>query len=503
MLNRLYGWYGKRVVRGVLGVLVILLVAGIVTSKSRSEVATTGVEEAQKPTVVVRAVSDLQSQSGFSVVGTVRAVSEARLETEANGRVTSVFVKTGDSVAPGTILATFENSAEQAQLLQAQGAYESALASSLQSGSSLGEAEVGARNAYRDAFSTADTVVRNSIDQFFSNPGSKIVGFRLTGTPDPIEQIRIREEIDSLLAVWSENVASDALTDRNAVEFLIEAERVITMISNFTTTLVSFVADEGVPTRLSDAEREAYAADLSGARAALDGALGSISRARDTFEQAKISSAEGTISQSSAREKSALGVLRSAQVNYEKTIVRSPIAGVVNAMYLRAGEFKNVGEPAALIANNGSLEIATALSEDDISMVRPGDLVRINNEAEGRVTNVAPAIDPTTGKVEVKIGVTDPEVLKNGSTVTITFVREISGATDGKISIPLSSVKLLPSGPVVFSVAEGDVLVSHPVVLGAITGESVEIVEGVTSDQEIVRDARGLKAGDYVTVSRN
>jgi len=500
MLDRLYGWYGKRVVRTVFGVTVVLLVVGVYVAKNHNAKPVS--ETSEKAQVEVSAVSSLQNESTFSVIGTVRAISEANLETEASGRVVSVGAAIGDTVGAGTVLATIENSRERAQLLQAEGAYESALAASVQSGTSLEEARVGVRNAYRDTFSTVDNVVNNVIDQFFSIPASGIMGFRISGTGNALEYIAKRREIEDQLITWSANITSD-FSKMNEPELLTEAETTLTNIANFTAEIATLVSDEDNTKEFSDAELVAYKTELAGARASLDGALATISRARSTYEQAKISGAESPASQSSAQLKSALGTLRSAQANYEKTFVRTPITGVVNAFYLKAGEFTSAGQPAALVANNGSLEISTALGEEDLTTVAIGDIVRINNVATGTVAKLAPAVDPITGKAEIKITLDDAGMLKNGSTVTVVFTRAAKVSDNQNIVIPLASLKLLPSGPIAFGVNAEGVLIAHPVTLGAILGESVEIMNGLTSDMIIVRDARGLKEGDAVTVIQN
>lgn len=74
MLNRLYGWYGKRVVRGVFIAVLVLIIAGVYIGKNKNG-DVSGATESEKPVVTLSAVSDLHSASRFSVVGTVRAVS--------------------------------------------------------------------------------------------------------------------------------------------------------------------------------------------------------------------------------------------------------------------------------------------------------------------------------------------------------------------------------------------------------------------------------------------
>ncbi len=499
MLKRLFTLYRKRI---LLGLLIIIVAIFAVRSKLSSVPVTTIEEEGQE--VSLATVRELQNANTFSVVGTVRAVSEAALETEAGGRVTAVNVSIGDYVSAGTIIASIENSAERAQLLQAEGAYESALAGTKQSGASFEEAKIGVRNVYRETFSTADSAVNTTIDTFFSKiDGLKRYGLKITPVNAPASDYAdSRMAIEPMLATWSERIASNFSGVGEEV-MLKDAESAITAISNLTATLATAVADKENEQRFTESERDAHIAALAGTRAALDAALGSISRARSAYEQAQLSGDAGGASQSNAQLKSALGTLRSAEANYEKTIVRSPISGVVNALYLKAGEYTSNGKPAALVANNGSLEVSTALGEEDLDTIAVGDTVRINDSATGTITKVAPAIDPLSGKVEVKISIDDDLSLKNGSTVSVIFSRGSTETEDKTIAIPLSALKLLPSGPVVFGVNDANTLTVYQVTIGDILGETVEILSGLTGESVIVRDARGLKEGDVVSVARN
>ncbi len=452
------------------------------------------------PSVTLETVGNFGSQSTFSVVGTVRAVSEAKLQAEAGGRITAVNVKIGDYVNAGTILGSIENSSEQARLLQAEGAYESARTASLQGGVSLDEAKVNVRNTYRDSFSTVDNIVSNLTDDFFQNPNSNIRGFRLGEKGNATEFNKTRGEIQTILTTWRDNISNN-YTGISEDEMLSQAESGVTLISNFTSELSSIIADYDADTAFTEADLTSYKSRLAGARATLDGTLSSISGTRQVYEQAILNGSSDTSSQSSAGLKSALGALRSAQVSYEKTLVRTPISGVVNALNMTTGEFISMGQPAAIVANNGSLEISTALGEKDLARVHIGDTVQINNSVAGTITQIAPAIDPVTGKSEVKISVADASALKNGSTVTVAFTHTNDTKTVAKdIVVPLKSLKMLASGSVAFGVNESNKLVAYPVVLGTIFGDSVQIREGLTLETEIVTDARGLKEGDEVTV---
>ena len=61
MLDRLYGWYGKPVVLGALGALVLLVVIGIIIRGAADDSASE--EVAKLPVVTLRAVGALESES--------------------------------------------------------------------------------------------------------------------------------------------------------------------------------------------------------------------------------------------------------------------------------------------------------------------------------------------------------------------------------------------------------------------------------------------------------
>jgi RND family efflux transporter MFP subunit len=500
MLNRLYDRYGVTVVRrGIAGVLILL--AGIMFFVVRgNDSLETGAEERKVPVVTLSAVRDLSNESTFSIVGTMSAVNEARLQAETSGRITSVNVGLGDTVYAGAIIGTIENSSEYASLLQAQGAYDSAVASSLQSGSSLEEARVAVRNIYRNAFADAEDVIRNLTDDFFQNPTSRTRGFRLGGSVGASAFNESRGEIETILTTWSNHIATnyEGLSEEDMLK---EAESGIITINDFTAGLALIIADYDANTYFTEEKLAVYKTRLAGARTSLDGTLSSISATRSAYNQALISASPDTTSQSTALLKSALGTLRSAQANYEKTIVRTPISGTVNALYLKQGEYISNGQPTVTVANNGSLEITTAVGEKDFAFVHIGDVVRINNIATGTITKIAPAVDPMTGKSEVKISTENTPSLKNGSTVSIELTQKTSTEnTTSKIVIPLKALKMLASGSVVFKLSDTNTLVALPVSLGAIRGDSVEVTSGLAPDTIIITDARGLKAGDSVTV---
>jgi RND family efflux transporter MFP subunit len=508
MLKKLVAFYkGNRLISRVGGaVLLVALIAFVFLQKDAV------VEEPVVSTasVTVSTVSSLAGSNDFTAVGTVSAVSEARLQAESAGRITAVSVQIGATVRAGQVLASIENASERASLLQAEGAYEAAVAGAEQGDSGTRDAESALSNSkdaavavVRDAYTDSNTALITSVDQFFSDPSGSIPGLRINGNASTLNAERVA--LEPLMASWKTSV--DAANPDNVKAKLDEAERNVIRTIAFVDRFAAITRDAGGNETLDGILVTSYAPALFAKSSELNGTLRSIQSARTALTSAEeaalrsqIAGTGGTVSLSDAQVKIALGSLRAAQAAYEKTLVRTPITGVVNALYLKAGEYASPGQAAAIVANNNGLEIVTDINEADAAVLAVGDVVTIDATATGTITAIGGAIDPTTGRVAVKVSVDDAATLSNGATVNLTFKKETVTAESNAISIPLSAIKMTGSGPVVFTVGDDKKLAAGAVTLGAISGERVVVESGLTNDTAIVVDARGLKEGQEVSV---
>ncbi|MEZ4200116.1 MAG: HlyD family efflux transporter periplasmic adaptor subunit [Candidatus Paceibacterota bacterium] len=514
MLHRLYSWYGKKNVLIVAAAIVALLIIGVVLHL-RGDTAEE-VEESMFPVVYTAPAGVLAEGDTASFVGSVRAVSEAEIETERAGRVTSVPVELGAYVTAGSVIATLENSAEQAAVLQAQGAYEAALAAASQSDVSVSSAEnavnVAENNliaSYNTLYTTSNDVLRTTIDDFFSNPNGSLPGLYINGRGQTSFVNGERVAFQDIMSNWqarSTALQTTAEFDTSVTEAGVWSVRLMNLIDTF----ITLVNDQEHDQTVGGVAVESYNAILIADRAAIDGALTALKSnlanyktAEENLEKARISGTEGNVSAANAQVKQALGSLRAAQANLSKTIMRTPIAGTINSLSVNVSDYLGVFSPVAKVANNNALEISVFLGESDLDRVTVGSEVLIEGEYTGTVTHIGAGIDSTTQKTEVKIA-TEAQTLTNGDTVTVTLTESSTVETPtNSLFIPLAAVKLQATDGTVFAVEDGH-LVAVPVVLGSIRGTSVEIISGIERSQAIVTDARGLVAGDQVeAVNKN
>lgn len=498
----------KPVIAGAVLVLLTLVVALIIRSNNAGETAAL---EQPKRLVEVSTSARLAGQENLSLIGTVRAFTEAQITSERAGRVTSVNTKLGATVGAGQVIATLENSSERASVLQAQGGYEAALAAARQSTIGVSEAQnsiEGAKNnlvtAIKSSYNTTNAVVVNDIDDFFANPSSGIPGLRIDGKGQTQSLNNERIAFQTLLLSWQQrsNIVSTA-SDLNA-----EADYAIGNVNRTISFLDSFITlfgEQDSNGRYTAAELQGFRASFTSLRssllqttAALESARTGVANANESINRATLSASGGQASGVDAQVKQALGSLRSAQSNLAKTILRSPISGTVNLLDIKMGDFVGSFEKVAIVANNNALEIVTYVGDLERDQLFVGEEVLIEGEYAGIITTIAPAVDSETKKTEVRIATDNPNI-SNGDTVRISKTEATSTQVSKSISIPLTAVKFESSNGFIMQ-AESGLVVQKEVVLGPVRGTTIEIESGLTMEDLFIVDVRGLTPGMAVEI---
>lgn len=500
----------------IAAVILLLLVvgAGYQIMHRKAATSTTG-GTSDTPHVSVTAVNDLHATSTFETVGSVTAMSEAHIQAEASGRITSVPVQLGQTVSAGTVVATLENSAQQAALLSAQGSYEAAQANAHINDLSSSDAQTGlaaavnaANTAYKNAYTSVSTIVYSSIDGFYADPNAVTPSVRFpTNQASYFNSERVA--LQTILPDWQQhttNMIPSGQIDTSISAALTTSQRVASLLDSFITE----TKNARTTTMLDGKTLNSYTPGLLAARttlnatiASLQGAETSLQTAESAVSKAQIAATSSNVSLASAQLTQAEGALRAAQNNYDKTVIRTPITGTINALYVKTGQYANPNMPIAIVANNNGLEVDTYVTESDSVHIALGDTVKIGDTATGTIIAKAAALDPTTGKVAVRISLSNPDGIVNGSTVHVTFTEHAPETPGAKTyTVPLTALKLGVQKTEVFTVSSSSTLVAHTVTVGPVVGDSVSVTSGLTPDMQIVTDARGLKADEAVILDK-
>ncbi|MCI5108755.1 MAG: HlyD family efflux transporter periplasmic adaptor subunit [Candidatus Pacebacteria bacterium] len=478
-------------------ILLIVSVGGLIVYGSFDNTPEE-VEEDVLPTVEIRSVRDLSlGDSGLDVIGQVKSSAEANLKTQAQGEIVNVYYKIGDQVSTGSIIAEIENSTQRASVLQAKAGVKSAKAqlSIAKSGSTsnLSNFLVSFRNAY----SVADDAVRNKVDQLFDSDDSLTSGvnwkhdeFSLRVSVN--QERRLLNDIFEDWLVLVNNPTDD--TDYLFNESKKNLERVRVFLYNV--SLLTLGELNGT-TSISQDVAYNYKTNVSLGRNSVGGVLTSLIGSYTALTSEGSGDSQSVLIAEASLDQAQAGLLL-AEASLEKTLIRTPISGEINAIYVEKGDFVSFLQDAAVVANNDALEIEAYISENDRSRVLVDSPVLVSSMYKGTVTAVSPALDPVTKKVKVTVGLLEEVNLTNGESVNVSFENREDREID-TIIIPLSAIKIGSSNTVAFSVKDS-FLVAHPVSVGTILGNSIIIEDGLSLDMDIVLDARGLSAGEKVEI---
>ncbi len=487
------------------------IVVGIVGISFLTKAADAPTVDSRKEVTLVR-VGDISGQEPLTIVGSVRSSREASVAPDASGAILGVYRSLGDFVNAGTIIAELKNDTQRASVTQARAAVEKAKSSVAVGGigidnakNALASAESSAQNIIESAYTITDDAVKKKADQVFSNPNStqpkffvatsnsqnvltaeskrlsvQLVLTRQAGAPEvsgvdtllselerlSVETATVRDFLSSVVAALNGAIATGSVTETQIASYRTDVGTAVTNVTAIRTTIISTIEN------------------LKAKRAAV--AIAEENIANGTAgENADIVSAQAN--------------LTVALANLEKTFIRAPISGSISRLDLEIGNFVSIASPVVFITNENGLEVVAYVSERDIRDILVGSKVKVGGTFTGTVSKKATALDPITKKAELRIGVATPHNLVSGQSVTIAIERPVILAEGTPLTIPLSSLKITPEGPVVFTVAN-NVIEAHPVVLGTLRGSKVEIASGIDASMSIIEDARGLKAGQEVVV---
>ncbi|MCB9805533.1 efflux RND transporter periplasmic adaptor subunit [Candidatus Nomurabacteria bacterium] len=494
----------QKVVSIIVLVLIVIFIINLI--KGNDDSSKNVVKETQ---VSVSRVFDLVADSGkLSLVGIVESQSEAILRAESSGEISYVNKKLGDSVYSREVIAEIKNSSQRASLLRAQGVLDAAQANLLKSTNSSGQAESLIKTSITNAYSTADDAVRNKVDQFIED-GDSYTPDMINSLGDYFSRQKIEEERYQLyltLTAWEEDLqALDSLGSGDDLERHYNvAKESLEEVRNFLSLVAVTINQQDFEgDYLPQTTIDKYKSDVSVARSNVNSSLSSMISSYNTYSsQVGLEGKNQDILSAEAQVTQARAGLYAAQAELEKTIIRSPVTGLLNSISIKQGDVVTQFEDVGDVVGNGENEIVAFINENERENIKIGTKVIIENKFNGEVIRIAPAINRDTQKIEIRIAVDGTETnLKNGQNVSMIIETSSQAKIDlQKVFIPITAVKISGDSQFVFYIDGEGNLTSTPVSIGKIEGERVEVISGVSLDDIIVVDARGLKDGQKVTI---
>ena len=437
--------------------IVLAVIIGIIVSSGKSEPA---------KTFAVRRGTIVQE---VTVTGKTKPVTDIRLAFEKAGTVSRAPAKVGDRVRPGDVLAELGNAELRALLAEAEAnlSVQNAKLIELKRGSrpediqikqtGLKQAEQTLANEYQsvfdvlnDAYVQADDAVRKEADDLFTNDEetNPQLTFSVLDLQKEIDAEFKRQQASAELRTWKSEL--DALVARPTDRTLLDQDIARTtthllLIREFLNKAMDAVLSSG---NLSATTANTYKSNLTTARTSVATALTNVSAQTQAIASQKVAvlkiqdelalslagSTPETIAAQQAQVMQASASVDLVRAQLAKTVIRSPIDGIVTKQDADVGEIAQPNTPLVAVISEGNLEIEANVPEVDMAKINIGDPASITLDAYGDdviFTGQVAAIDPAETVVEgvptyrTTFTLAEPNpAIKPGLTANLTVVAE-------------------------------------------------------------------------------
>lgn len=264
-------------------------------------------------------------------------------------------------------------------------------------------------------------------------------------------------------------------------------------------------------------------ADLALARASLAEATALAAEASANAERARAVQGTGALSAqqisqfltgeatAKARVDSAKAQVDAQQLRLNYTRIVAPDSGIIFARSASVGAVVGAGADLFRLIRQGRLEWRGEVTAAELGRVKPGTRVTLTapggDTVEGTVRLVAPTVDAQTrnGLVYVDFAVPPSANKTGGKTSTFkpgVFARgDISLGQVNALTVLQTAVVVRDGFSYVYQVDAKQRVRQLKITTGAMVGDRVEVVSGVTPDQQLVASGAGfLSDGDWVKV---
>lgn len=211
--------------------------------------------------------------------------------------------------------------------------------------------------------------------------------------------------------------------------------------------------------------------------------------AQESYELVIEGAAEEDIKSVEAQVRQTKAALDMAKYQLKNTQITAPISGKVTSITVSTGEMISPSVPLLSIIDVSRIFVKVGISEKDISKIKEGQTVDIEIDAfpeekfQGEVVSKGVAVNQISKALEVKIEILQPEV---DIPVGVFARGNILVKTNQDTLIVSSSALVRKKDGIYVYVIEEGIARQKEVVLGIIQDKRVEILEGLSEEEEIV-----------------
>jgi len=502
----------------IIAAIAIIFGAGAARINNQNQAQTTE----QTPSVSLILASDYLAQNTVSLdSGTVQSAKQTSLKAQISAQIVSINANLGDNVSAGQTIAKLQDRDIAAQSDQARARLEElekgARPQDIQlSQTSSEEAKSALINSIKDAYAKADDAIHNHIDKFFANPRQSsaefLISINVSGTRVDIYPVNgelarraasQKYALESMFSEWQKTISTVVSnTGQNEIETAGNlSKKNLQTVIDFANTMAPLVNDLSSDNAAYKQIIDGYKSEFSAARSTASGALNSLQGAQTAWLAAGNALELKLAGASDEQIRQARATVEALQAALAKTAIIAPISGKISYIAGNIGELAMPGQLIASIVNPTALQVKTYASEIDLPRITIGDYAEIDGGAQGTVSNISPAIDPQTKKIEVIIAITKnaPNPIVIGQNVSVKINAKNTGSAGAKYLLPIQAIQFTDNGNYALFV-EKNLITRISVQTGELIGENIQITGGLDAETKIVSSVRGLKEGDSVTI---
>lgn len=191
------------------------------------------------------------------------------------------------------------------------------------------------------------------------------------------------------------------------------------------------------------------------------------------------------------------GRVAEADIQLADTSLTAPFDGVIARRFVQEQQNVKANQPIVRFQDVNEIDIAMDVPESVmVSDIRTADIVEMSAELAGapglrfpvRIREVSQVADPTTQTFIIRVAMRAPDGVNvlPGMSATVTMDYRRAGVLGRRIFVPVSAVANLDTGEQVAWVLGPDAKVTkRRIVLGAVVGGRIEVVEGLQPGDRI------------------
>lgn len=467
----------------------------------------------------------------LGITGSVKPAENVDLAFEKGGRIIKIYAKVGDKVVGGQILAALENSEATAEIARAEAdvAMENAKLNELLKGTrpeelsvqetKVSNLKIAREDALRnladkveDAYTKSDDAVRSKTDQFFDDPFSANPQLQffvsVPGIETDIESGRI--SVEAILKNWR-NELEQLNLNGNFSDYEIDAKNNLDLIKSFLDKVALAVNSAEKKSNGQDLPQTTllgWRADVATGRANINAAISNLTAAeeklKNTESDLRFAESElflkksGTPEEQIAAQKAQT---QKAEANADyyrsqlaKTIIQSPINGIITKKDAEVGEIVSANAPVLSVISQNKFEIEANIPEADVARIKIGNSASVILDAygdeavfEARIIGIDPAETISGGVPTYKATFQfsrEDERIKSGMTANI---RILTTNLQNAISLPQRAIILRNGKKIVYLLSEGKKIKEVEIKTGLKgTDGNIQILSGVKENDTIV-----------------